>query len=124
MSTSTARAISKDVDRFVRRRRRPRASNGLTLVSMFSGAGLSDAGYLTAGYEVIVQAELEQARAEIGRSNFKDTAWVVGDVRETTREIVETYRAHSKHRLSLLVATPPCQGMSSSNPSRGKRATK
>jgi len=108
---------------FVLRVRRPRAKNGLTAVSLFSGGGLSDAGYLAAGFEVVVQAELDPTRAEIGKSNFPDSEWVIGDVRRTSDQIVKAYKAATKRPLSLLVATPPCQGLSSSNPSRGKRAT-
>lgn len=111
------------VARFVLRTRRPRATHGLTVVSLFSGGGLSDAGYLAAGFEVVVQAELEPKRAAIGAANFPGSKWVVGDVRKTAGEIVKAYKAQTKKPLALLVATPPCQGLSSSNPSRGKRAT-
>lgn len=108
---------------FVLRTRRPRATHGLTVVSLFSGGGLSDAGYVAAGFEVVVQAELEPKRAAIGAANFPKSKWVVGDVRRTAGEIVKAYKTNTKKPLALLVATPPCQGLSSSNPSRGKRAT-
>lgn len=108
---------------FVLRTRRPRATHGLTVVSLFSGGGLSDAGYLAAGFEIVVQAELEPKRAAIGAANFPKSKWVVGDVRKTADEIVKAYKAQTNKPLALLVATPPCQGLSSSNPSRGKRAT-
>lgn len=111
------------VAEFVLRTRRPRATHGLTVVSLFSGGGLSDAGYLAAGFEVVVQAELEPKRAAIGASNFPKSKWVVGDVRKTADDIVKAYKAQTTKPLALLVATPPCQGLSSSNPSRGKRAT-
>ena len=109
---------------FVMRTRRPRASKGLTAVSLFSGGGLSDAGYLAAGYDLVVQAELEPKRAEIGKTNFPNAEWVLGDVRKTVKQIVSAYKKKENRPLDLLVATPPCQGLSSSNPSRGKRATK
>jgi len=112
------------VARYVLRARRPRACRGLTAVSLFSGGGLSDAGYVTAGYDLIVQAELEPKRARIGKANFPDAEWVVGDVRNKVNQIVHAYRTRKRCQLDLLVATPPCQGLSSSNPSRGKRATR
>lgn len=108
---------------FVLRTQRPGATHGLTVVSLFSGGGLSDAGYLAAGFEVVVQAELEANRAAIGEANFPKSKWIVGDVRKTADEVVNAYNARTKKPLALLVATPPCQGLSSSNPSRGKRAT-
>jgi len=122
-AVATKPRAADPVARFVLRTRRPRASKGLTAVSLFSGGGLSDAGYLAAGYRLVVQAELEEKRAEIGRANFPSTTWVVGDLRKTADQIVKAYRAKCKRPLSLLVATPPCQGLSSSNPSRGKRAS-
>ena len=94
-----------------------------TAVSLFSGAGLSDLGYEMAGFNFLVQVELDQRRAAIGADNFPTSNWVVGDVRASADEIVKAYRSATSRRLDLLVATPPCQGMSSSNPSRGKRQT-
>ncbi len=124
MPVAAAKPKSTDpVAEFVLRKRRPRATHGLTVVSLFSGGGLSDAGYLAAGFEIVVQAELEPQRARIGAANFPRSKWVVGDVRRTAGEIVSAYREQTKHPLALLVATPPCQGLSSSNPSRGKRAS-
>ena len=108
-------------DFIMQARRAPSGSR--TAVSLFSGAGLSDLGYEMAGFNFLVQAELDQRRAAIGADNFPDSKWVMGDVRECAEEIVEAYRFATSQRLDLLVATPPCQGMSSSNPSRGKRQT-
>ena len=80
-------------------------------------------GYRLAGFRVIVQAECEEDRAAVGQANFLDSTWIVDDVCRSHDQIVKAYRNRTKARLALLVATPPCQGMSSSNPSRGKRST-
>jgi DNA (cytosine-5)-methyltransferase 1 len=95
----------------------------LRAVSLFSGAGLSDYGYKTAGFSFVVQAEIDAYRASLGRDNFPESRWIVGDLQATWKDVVRTYREATTDRLDLLVATPPCQGMSSSNPSRGKRDT-
>ncbi len=100
---------------------RPNAEGGLTAVSLFSGAGISDLGYELAGFRFVVQVELQKVRAQLGKDNFPHSKWIVGDVREATTDIVRQYRESTDRPLELLVATPPCQGMSSSNPSRGKR---
>ena len=92
-----------------------------TAVSLFSGAGVSDLGYQMAGFRFLAQAELDGQRAAIGADNFPESTWVVGDVRARANEIADAYRESTSRRLDLLTATPPCQGMSSSNPSRGKR---
>ena len=102
---------------------KPSSCGQWTAVSLFSGAGLSDLGYELAGFQFVVQAELDKRRAAIGADNFTASKWVVGDVRSTRKKILEAYCSSTSKRLDLLVATPPCQGMSSSNPSRGKRQT-
>ena len=102
---------------------RPTGDSPRTAVSLFSGAGLSDLGYEMAGFRFIVQVEVDERRAAIGADNFPTSQWLTCDVHDSGNEIAEAYRRSSSRRLDLLVATPPCQGMSSSNPSRGKRQT-
>ena len=105
---------------FIEQAKTPSNPRG-TAVSLFSGAGLSDIGYEMAGFQFLVQVESEQRRAAIGADNFPVSTWITGDVRTSRDEIVAAYRAATSRRLDLMVATPPCQGMSSSNPTRGKR---
>ena len=93
----------------------------LTAVSLFSGAGLSDLGYQMAGFRFVVQVEVDEQRAAIGAANFPRSTWLTRDVRGSVDEVADAYYVNTSRRLDLLVATPPCQGMSSSNPSRGKR---
>lgn len=90
-------------------------------VSLFSGAGLSDVGYEQAGFKFLVQAELDKNRAALCMENFPDSGVVVGKLSDTWATVVEKYQAKNvERRLSFLSVTPPCQGMSSSNPGRGK----
>lgn len=105
----------------MRRAKRPKNAPRFTAVSLFSGAGLSDIGYEHAGFQFVVQVESDRLRARLGQDNFPLSTWVVGDARKLTRKIVEAYTNATSRPLDLLVATPPCQGMSSSNPGRGKR---
>ena len=100
---------------------RPDTELPLTAVSLFSGAGLSDLGYEMAGFRFAVQVELDRKRAAIGAANFPYSTWLTRDVCGSADEVATAYRMATSRRLDLLVATPPCQGMSSSNPSRGKR---
>lgn len=102
---------------------RPTDSGPWTAVSLFSGAGLSDLGYQMAGFRLTVQVEVDPRRAAIGADNFPRSQWITRDVRGSAHKIAAAYRKSTSKRLDLLVATPPCQGMSSSNPSRGKRQT-
>ena len=112
------------VKRFVVRKKKPSTPLHLTAVSLFSGGGLSDLGYELAGFRFLVQVEADKRRAEIGADNFPDSKWITANVQDSKDAIVRAYReASTTQRLDLLTATPPCQGMSSSNPSRGKRRT-
>ena len=95
----------------------------LTAVSVFSGSGLSDLGYEIAGFKFHVQVEAEPLRAAIGKQNFPDSEWLVGPAADVREQLIRSYRSATDQPLDLLVATPPCQGMSSSNPSRGRRKT-
>jgi DNA (cytosine-5)-methyltransferase 1 len=92
-----------------------------TAVSLFSGDGLSDIGYEHAGFEFLVQVEKDPLRAALGQDNFPRSKWIIGDAHRRSGEIVAAYKRATERPLDLLVATPPCQGMSSSNPDRGKR---
>lgn len=102
---------------------RPEEFPSRTAISLFSGCGLSDLGYELAGFRFVVQVEIDQKRAAIGADNFTNSSWLTRNVRGSANEIAATYRQSTSKQLDLLVATPPCQGMSSSNPSRGKRQT-
>ena len=113
---------SEVVQDFILRKRRT-SVEPWTAVSLFSGAGLSDLGYEMAGFQFHVQVEVDERRSAIGADNFPSSRWLTRDVRTSRNEIVQAYRQSTSKPLDLLVATPPCQGMSSANPSRGKRRT-
>ena len=76
-----------------------------------------------AGFKFHVQVEVDRLRARIGKHNFPGSAWLVGPVADVREQVAAEYRSATDQPLDLLVATPPCQGMSSSNPSRGRRKT-
>jgi DNA (cytosine-5)-methyltransferase 1 len=96
------------------------AKHHLPAVSLFSGAGLSDLGYSQAGFSFLVQSELDAKRATLCAENFPQAISVAGDLSDTWPSVVAAYRNQTPERLHLLSVTPPCQGMSSSNPGRGK----
>ena len=99
-----------------------RASPPTYAVSLFAGSGLSDLGYRLAGFEFLAQVEKDPVRAEIGQRNFPQSQWFSATVEEAFNDVVKTI-AESGKSVEVLIATPPCQGLSSSNPSRGKRCT-
>lgn len=98
------------------------ANGRFPAVSLFSGGGLSDVGYELAGFEVIVHAEKDANRATFCSKNFPNSKSVIGDLKANWEKVVNEYsERRPDERLALLSVTPPCQGMSSSNPGRGKR---
>ena len=97
-------------------------SSALPAVSLFSNCGAGDLGYATAGFNFEVLAELDARRLSIAQLNLPDAAAVPGDLRQTWRTVVETYRErHGERPPSLLAACPPCQGMSSARSGRGRQ---
>lgn len=114
-------ANQNKIKRFILKKRVRRGFSTFTAISLFSGAGISDLGYELAGFRVVVQSEIDLDRANICEQNFTDSTCIKGDINKTWKKIVAQYKKSSgNQRLSLLAITPPCQGMSSSNPGRGK----
>ena len=113
----------KPVRDFVGKEAKPEIDPHFTAVSLFTGAGLSDLGYELAGFRFLVQVEADQRRTAIGAHNFPISKWLTVDVSKAHGAIQEVYQESASEPLDLLTATPPCQGMSSSNPSRGRRTT-
>jgi DNA (cytosine-5)-methyltransferase 1 len=91
-------------------------------VSLFSGAGLSDFGYRLAGFHFKGHVESDESRAVVGKPNFPSSTWLVNRLPRDRDAVLAGLRtALAGQRPALLTVTPPCQGMSSSNPSRGRR---
>lgn len=111
----------QEIIRFLHRKRR-RHSQPINAVSTFSGCGLSDLGYELAGFEFLAQVEKDETRADIGQENFCYSQWYAYPVDEATNSIAKLAK-ETRTSVDVLIATPPCQGLSSSNPSRGKRRT-
>lgn len=82
-------------------------------ISLFSGGGIGDIGFRNAGYIPIVMNEIEENRAEILKRNYPDTHIVVGNISAHIEDIYEkAIEKLNGERLFMIVATPPCQGMS------------
>ncbi len=96
----------------------------LTYVSLFSGAGVGCYGLLEEGFECIATNEILEKRLNIQRINRKcklDESYISGDIKkpETKEKILKQIGFYSKKfgndRVDLVIATPPCQGMSVAN---------
>lgn len=92
-------------------------------ISLFSSYGLGDLGLRAAGAEIVLMAELLEDRCEHLRRNFPDAEVVSGDLMERWALVAdraeEILRGEPPY---LLVATPPCQGMSTNGAGKIARA--
>ena len=95
-----------------------------TYVSLFSSAGVGCFGFKSNGFECVATNELLDKRMKIQKLNNKckyDSGYVAGDIstKETQEKILNEISYWEKNenleKLDVLVATPPCQGMSTAN---------
>lgn len=105
-------------------------SRAPTYVSLFSSAGVGCYGFKMAGFECVATNELIARRLDVQRFNRKcrlESGYILGDVSddavraELLAEIERWERDEGLDRVDVVVATPPCQGMSVAN--QKKRAT-
>ena len=95
-----------------------------TYISLFSSAGIGCYGFKEAGFECIATNEIIERRLAIQRSNCKckyPSGYICGDItldstKQQLEEEVQLWKRNEKlSRVDVIVATPPCQGMSVAN---------
>ena len=100
----------------------------LTYVSLFSSAGVGCFGYKMEGFECIATNELIERRIDIQKINNKcrfESGYICGDLTlaETQNKVFEEIELWKKKEniegVDVVVATPPCQGMSTANYKKG-----
>lgn len=95
----------------------------LTYISLFSCAGVGCFGFKKAGFECIATNELIERRLNVQKFNNKcrfDSGYICDDIttEATKNKIFDEIRKWKKlgnDRVDVLIATPPCQGMSVAN---------
>lgn len=97
-------------------------------VSLFSSAGIGCYGFKEAGFSCIATVELLERRLKIQKYNNKcmlSSGYICGDVTlaETKEKIFSELKIWNEcfgvKDLDVLIATPPCQGMSVANHKKG-----
>lgn len=78
-------------------------------LSLFSGGGIGETYFNDIGITTVIANELISNRAEIYKFRFPETDMIVGDIKLRKDEIIEKAL---KEKVDIIVATPPCQGMS------------
>ena len=99
-----------------------------TYVSLFSSAGVGCYGFKENGFECVATNEIIPRRLNIQKVNKKckyDTGYIDGDItlQETQDKIlgeIDYWKQKEKiQAIDVLMATPPCQGMSTANYKKG-----
>jgi len=92
----------------------------LTYISLFSSAGIGCYGFKQQGFKCIATNEYLEKRIKIQQYNNKcdfDSGYIQGDLstQEIQDKIYKELDNNNIKDLDVLVATPPCQGMSVAN---------
>lgn len=95
----------------------------LTYISLFSCAGVGCFGFKKAGFECIATNELIERRLNVQKFNNKckfESGYICDDITtdETKNKIfteIKRWEKLGNDRVDVLIATPPCQGMSVAN---------
>lgn len=100
----------------------------LTYISLFSSAGVGCYGFKQEGFDCIATCELIEQRLNVQKANKKckyESGYIAGDLtKDETKEklFAEIKKWEKKEELQsvdVVVATPPCQGMSTANYKKG-----
>lgn len=81
----------------------------MNALSLFSGGGIGETYLEEIGIHTAVANEFVKDRAELYQYRFPGTDMVVGDIQEKKDELIQKAKDIG---VRLLIATPPCQGMS------------
>ena len=83
----------------------------MNVVSLFANIGIGDAYLKSIKFNIVVANELEPRRVEIYRQIYPDTNMICGDI--TDKKVYSSIRKACEKKIDIVMATPPCQGMSS-----------
>ena len=95
-----------------------------TYVSLFSSAGIGCYGFKQAGFECIATNEFIERRLNVQKYNHKckyETGYICGDITtdEVKKKLYDEIKFWEKKekikKVDVVIATPPCQGMSVAN---------
>ena len=95
-------------------------NGSLTYISLFSCAGVGCYGFKQEDYKCIATNEIVERRLEVQKANNKcelESGYIAGDI--TTQEVkdkiykeINKWKRKGNDRVDVVVATPPCQGIS------------
>lgn len=101
----------------------------LTYISLFSSAGVGCFGFKQAGFKCIATNELVDKRLDVQRYNSKcdfESGYIPGDltdprVKSSINQEIERWREQGNDQVDVVIATPPCQGISVINHKKNEK---
>ena len=84
----------------------------LNAISLFSSSGIGDLGLHANGIETVIACEILEERMKLFQNNFPKTKCFCGDIWDLHEEIIDYYKSNYDKPPFVVLATPPCQGMS------------
>lgn len=85
--------------------------NDMKVLSLFANIGVAEAYLKEIGFDVVIANELIERRAILYSKIYPNTHMICGDI--TDKKIFDRIVKESiKTRVNIIMATPPCQGMS------------
>jgi DNA (cytosine-5)-methyltransferase 1 len=83
----------------------------LNVIDLFAGAGGISIGFMKAGYNVILDADFDDAVAKTHKHNFPSVPFIYGDLSNSIIEN-ELIKTVGDQEVDIIVGGPPCQGFS------------
>ena len=84
----------------------------LNAISLFSSSGIGDLGLHANNIKTVIACELLDERMKLFKHNNPDTKCFCGDIWDLKNNIIDYYQSTFRNPPLLILATPPCQGMS------------
>ena len=86
-------------------------------LSLFANVGIAEAYLANQNIEIVLANEIVEKRAQFYSHLYPKTKMISGDIQheDVKKEIIETAR---EYNVEFVIATPPCQGMSSAGKQR------
>lgn len=81
-------------------------------ISLFSSSGIGDLGLHANGINTVTACEIIEERMALFKNNNPNTKCFCGDIWKLEEDIISDYNERFSEKPFLILATPPCQGMS------------
>lgn len=88
-------------------------NNRKKAISLFCSSGIGDLGLRANGVDTVVACEIIPERMRLFQRNNPETKIFCGDIWELKDDIIKFYKDNFQENPFIVIATPPCQGMSS-----------